>query len=144
MLFHILHRLTYTYGRPVFLEPMTLRLTPRQDVSQRLERHRLVIEPHPAGLSHVVEPDGTDATVAWFEGTQEHLLVEMEAVVRTLRDNPFEWIVTDPGVRTLPAVYSDGEALSLAPCRGLDGADPAVAAWARELAGEMGGTRPGS
>jgi transglutaminase-like putative cysteine protease len=41
MFFRIQHRLSYTYDRPVFLEPMTLRLTPRQDSSQRLLEHQL-------------------------------------------------------------------------------------------------------
>lgn len=46
MLFHIRHRLDYTYDQPVFLEPMTLRLTPRQDASQRLLSHSLrIVEP---------------------------------------------------------------------------------------------------
>lgn len=138
MLFHIRHNLTYTYGRAVFLEPMTLRLTPRQDASQRLLVHRLAIQPQPAGLSHVVEPDGTDATVGWFDSTHQTLTIAMEAVVHTLRDNPFDWIVTDPGVRQLPAVYRPEEAQSLAPCLGVDPEAPGVAGWARQLAEEMG------
>jgi transglutaminase-like putative cysteine protease len=145
MLFHIRHRLTYAYGRPVFLEPMTLRLTPRQDASQRLLRHRLVILPSPAGLSQVLEPDGTDATVGWFESTHQDLTIEMEAVVETLRDNPFDWIITDPSVRTLPAVYTEDVAQSLAPClaSGGDhpngGVHPSVVAWASTLAREVHG-----
>jgi transglutaminase-like putative cysteine protease len=139
MLFHIRHQLTYAYGRPVFLEPTTLRLTPRHDASQRLLRHRLEILPTPAGLSRVLEPDGTDAIVSWFADTHPELTITMEAVVETLRINPFDWILTDPGVRTLPAVYSDAVALSLAPCLATDGAHPAVAAWARALADEVKG-----
>ncbi|MEB3316608.1 MAG: transglutaminase family protein [Cyanobacteriota bacterium] len=139
MLFHIRHRLTYAYGRPVFLEPMTLRLTPRQDASQRLLRHRLVILPTPAGLSQVLEPDGTDATVSWFESTHQEMRIEMEAVVETLRDNPFDWIVTDPAVRTLPALYSEEVAQSLAPCLASGGVHPTVVSWARALAEEVNG-----
>lgn len=139
MFFHIRHKLTYTYGRPVFLEPITLRLTPRQDASQRLLRHRLVILPTPAGLSHVLEPDGTDATVSWFTSTHQDLTIEMECLVETLRDNPFDWIVTDPAVRKLPADYSEDVAQSLASCLASDGVHPTVAAWARTLAEEVKG-----
>jgi transglutaminase-like putative cysteine protease len=139
MLFHIRHRLTYAYGRPVFLEPTTLRLTPRQDASQRLLRHRLEIWPTPAGFSQVLEPDGTDATVGWFESTHADLTIAMEAVVETLRVNPFDWIITDSGVRTLPARYSPEVARSLTSCLAAEGADPAVADWARSLAEERGG-----
>jgi transglutaminase-like putative cysteine protease len=137
MLFHIQHRVTYTYGCPVFLEPTTLRLTPRQEASQRLLRHRLLILPTPAGISQVLEPDGTEATVSWFEHTHQDLTIEMEALVETLRDNPFDWIVTDPAVGTLPAVYRPEVARSLAPCLANDGVDPTVAAWARLLAAEV-------
>ncbi|MFM7465247.1 MAG: transglutaminase domain-containing protein [Cyanobium sp.] len=134
MLFHIVHRLTYTYSEPVFLEPITLRLTPRQDASQRLLRHQLHLLPEPAGMSHVLEPDGTDAAISWFAHTHPVLTIVMETQVETLRANPFDWILTDPGVRTLPATYSATEAQSLAPCLISKGAHPAVQAWARGLA----------
>ncbi|MFM9072725.1 MAG: transglutaminase N-terminal domain-containing protein [Cyanobium sp.] len=139
MLFHIVHRLTYTYSQPVFLEPITLRLTPRQDGSQRLLHHQLILSPEPAGLSHVVEPDGTDAAIGWFERTHPVLTIRMEALVQTLRDNPFDWILTDPGVQTLPATYGETEALSLKPCLATTGEHPAVRAWAKGLADEVNG-----
>ena len=44
MLFRIRHSLHYRYDRPVFFEPLTLRLTPRQDSSQRLLHHNLEVE----------------------------------------------------------------------------------------------------
>ncbi|MEB3156112.1 MAG: transglutaminase family protein [Cyanobacteriota bacterium] len=139
MLFHIRHTLTYTYGRPVFLEPITLRLTPRQDASQRLLRHRLAVLPAPSGLSQVLEPDGTDATVGWFDHTHQDLTIAMEALVETLRDNPFDWIITDPSARTVPAAYSPDLACSLAPCLAGAEVEPTVAAWARTRAEEAGG-----
>lgn len=139
MFFQLSHRLVYTYTPAVFLEPMTLRLTPRQDAFQRLLDHQLRILPAPAGLSHVVEPDGTDAAVGWFDRTHHELTIEMEALVQTLRDNPFDWIVTDPRVQTLPATYPDAEAHSLGPCLGRNGAHPTVHAWAQERAEEVVG-----
>ncbi len=139
MLFHIRHTLTYTYGRPVFLEPTTLRLTPRQDASQRLLRHRLEILPTPSGRCQVVEPDGTDATIAWFNHTHQDLTIAMEALVETLRDNPFDWIITDPSARTVPVTYAPELACSLAPCRASAELDPTVAAWARARAEEVRG-----
>ena len=134
MLFHIVHRLTYTYSEPVFLEPITLRLTPRQDASQRLLQHRLTLLPEPAGMSHVLEPDGTDAVISWFTHTHPVLTITMETQVETLRTNPFDWILTDPGVQTLPATYSAAEAQSLAPCLASSGLHPIVEAWARQRA----------
>ena len=60
----------------------------------------------------------------------------MEALVQTLRDNPFDWILTDAGVRSLPARYGQGEAQSLAPSLVAE-PTPAVRAWARSLALEQ-------
>jgi transglutaminase-like putative cysteine protease len=139
MFFHIRHHLTYAYGRPVFLEPTTLRLTPRQDANQRLLRHRLTIEPAPAGSTQVLEPDGTDALLGWFDHTHQNLTIAMEALVETRRRNPFDWIITDPSARALPATYVPDLARSLAPCLEVAEVDPAVAAWARARAEEVGG-----
>jgi transglutaminase-like putative cysteine protease len=133
MLFHIRHRLDYSYDRPVFLEPMTLRLTPRQDASQRLLRHSLRIVEPPLGQASIVEPDGSDAVVLWFGEKRQSLVIEVESVVETLRDNPFAWIVSDAGAQHLPAHYQPGEAASLAPSRGGAVAEP-VRSWAAELA----------
>jgi transglutaminase-like putative cysteine protease len=139
MFFQISHRLLYSYTPAVFLEPMTLRLSPRQDAFQRLLHHQISIFPAPAGLSHGVEPDGTNVAVCWFDSTHDKLTIQMEALVQTLRDNPFDWIVTDPRVQTLPARYSEAEAHSLAPCLSIEEVDPSVQAWARERSEEVEG-----
>jgi transglutaminase-like putative cysteine protease len=133
MFFRIHHRLSYTYERPVFLEPMALRLTPRQDGSQRILEHRLRLEEPPAGLSRVLEPDGTDATVAWFQQERDQLTITVDMLVETLRSNPYDWIVTHPEAQQLPVSYPEAEARSLAGCL-QDRADPSVRAWAQEIA----------
>ena len=139
MLFHIRHRLHYRYERPVFLEPLVLRLTPRQDASQRLLRRSLRLQEPPAGLSEVLEPDGNAVEVAWFEDRRDSLAIELELVVETLRRNPFAWIVTDPQATRLPLRYGPEESRSLAPCRG--GEIPEVVhRWADGLATEVGGS----
>ena len=48
MIFHIKHATRYRYTRPVFCEPMTLRLRPREEAAQRLLRFNLWIDPQPA------------------------------------------------------------------------------------------------
>lgn len=139
MLFHIRHQLSYHYERPVFLEPMVLRLTPRQDCSQLLLRRRLSLQAPPTGLSRVLEPDGNAVEVAWFEHSRPSLTIELELVVETLRSNPFDWIITREQARRLPLVYSDAERNSLAPC--LAGRIPAaVQVWADGLAAEVEGS----
>lgn len=139
MLFHIRHQLSYRYTRPVFLEPMVLRLTPRQDASQRLLRRRLSLQEPPAGLSRVLEADGNAVEVAWFDHQRDRLTIELELLVETLRTNPFDWIVTDPQAGRLPLTYGPEERHSLGPCLGGEIA-PEVRRWAGDLAAEVGGS----
>ncbi|WP_216904130.1 transglutaminase family protein [Synechococcus sp. CCY 9618] len=139
MFFRIQHQLTYQYERPVFLEPMTLRLTPRQDCSQRLLAHSLRLVEPAAGLTRVLEPDGTDAAVAWFQQERDRLVIEVDMLVETLRSNPFDWIVTHPEAQHLPVTYPSAEARSLAGCHG-DHIDPGVVAWAGGLAHRVNGS----
>jgi transglutaminase-like putative cysteine protease len=139
MHFHIRHRLAYRYERPVFLEPMVLRLTPRQDASQRLLRREIRLQAPAAGLSRVLEADGNAAEVVWFDHSRDSLTIELELVVETLRTNPFDWIVTDAAASTLPARYAPQELRSLAPCLG--GEIPeSVRTWAAGLAAEVEGS----
>jgi transglutaminase-like putative cysteine protease len=139
MLFHIHHRLTYRYEQPVFLEPMVLRLTPRQDASQRLLHRRLSLQAPPAGLSQILEADGNAVEVAWFDHQRDSLTIELELLVETLRTNPFDWIVTEPQTHRLPVAYGPEEQRSLGPCLGGEIA-PEVRHWANGLAAEVEGS----
>jgi transglutaminase-like putative cysteine protease len=53
-------------------------------------------------------------TVAWFDGEHRRLLIEAEAVVQPARENPFDYLITDPDVLSLPMRYSDALASALA------------------------------
>jgi transglutaminase-like putative cysteine protease len=145
MFFHIRHALHYAYERPVFLEPTSLRLTPRSDPAQQLLHHQLQIQPQPSGSSRVLEPDGGEAVVLWFPAQQQQLSIEVEMVLRTTRDNPFDWIVTHPPAAQLPASYPPSEARSLLPClQGSGPVDDSVQQWASELAAEVDGSTTAS
>ncbi|KEF41258.1 MAG: transglutaminase [Cyanobium sp. CACIAM 14] len=139
MYFRIRHQLTYAYERPVFLEPMTLRLMPRQDGSQRLLEHRLTLVEPATGLTRVLEPDGTDALVAWFQEKRDHLVIAVDMLVETLRSNPFDWIVTHPEAQHLPVTYPVAEARSLIGCHS-ERSDPEVTEWARAIADRVDGS----
>jgi len=147
MLLSIRHHLHYVYGRPVFLEPMTLRLTPKQDCSQQLLGHSLRLEAEPAGCTAIQAADGSGALVCWFSEERDQLEITMEARVRTLRTNPFDWIITFAPAQRLPARYPVAEAAALAayldPPMGFgpgpragdwDGEAGSVATWAAEQA----------
>jgi transglutaminase-like putative cysteine protease len=139
MFFRIHHRLSYSYEGDVFLEPMTLRLTPRQDGAQRLLEHQLRLEAPASGLTRVLEPDGSDVVVAWFQKERDRLVIEVDMLVETLRSNPFDWIVTHPEAQHLPVTYPPAEARSLAGCHG-DRIDPEVRAWAQAIADRVDGS----
>ena len=144
MLLSIRHHLRYVYDRPVFLEPMTLRLTPKQDCSQQLLVHSLRLDAAPAGSSAIQAADGSGALVCWFLEERDQLEITMETRVRTLRPNPFDWIITFAAAQRLPARYPAAEAAALAayldrplgigPGAGDGPGAGSVAAWAAGLA----------
>ena len=138
MLFRIRHSLHYRYDRPVFLEPLTVRLTPRQNSSQRLLHHVLDVEEAASGRSAGLDADGNASQVLWFDDLRERLDLTVTMEVETLLDNPFDWIITDPAVASLPARYDAATALSLSPFLARGPVDPGVAAWATEQAAGVG------
>jgi transglutaminase-like putative cysteine protease len=138
MFISIRHTLRYVYERPVFLEPVTLRLTPRHDATQRVLRHDLRVTPEPQGAAWTIDPDGVDARVLWFAQEHAELTVVSDSLVETLRDNPFDALTTHAGSQTLPASYPAHLAEALAPYT-IGSDDEQVRAWAADLAKQAGG-----
>jgi transglutaminase-like putative cysteine protease len=136
VLFDIAHTTTYQFDRPVYLEPHILRLRPRCDASQRLRHFALLIEPQPVGLSEYLDLEGNCVCRAWFVGVAASLVVTARARVETLRENPFDYILSDPSADRLPMVYGDELGPSLAPYRLREHADVAVADFAASVADE--------
>ncbi|MCA9774238.1 MAG: hypothetical protein KC466_17605, partial [Myxococcales bacterium] len=105
MRIHIDHLIQYEYERPVFHEPLILRLRPRADGAQRLERFELEIDPRPVGRSELTDLDGISSTVVWFEELHRTLSIRGRSDVTTLRANPFDFFITDPDAVRLPVQY---------------------------------------
>lgn len=116
MLFEISHKTEFSYDRPVFLEPHTVRLRPRSDGWQRLHTFDLLTDPRPAGLSDCIDLEGNSISRMWFDGTQEALSITATSVVETSRKNPFDFIL-DPDSQALPLAYDEDVVASLAPYR---------------------------
>jgi transglutaminase-like putative cysteine protease len=110
------HSTIYRYTQPVTLEPHTLRLRPRDDVTQRLLSHQLSITPAPAGQAAFSDQDGNGVVQAWFVGTVQELTVESRFVVETLRGNPFDFLLPAACELALPLTLPDGLRQALAPC----------------------------
>ncbi len=106
MYFEISHKTTYTYSRPVFLEPHHLCLRPRCDGVQNLTSFDSKIEPRPAGSTDGIDIDGNITANVWFQGLTEFLVVHSRAKVFTQYRNPFNYILAERADR-LPVSYLD-------------------------------------
>jgi transglutaminase-like putative cysteine protease len=115
VLFQITHKSLYTYSRPAFLEPQTVRLRPRSDAAQSLISFEIDIQPAPAGSSQSLDLDGNVVTHAWFEGLTQSLTITTRSKVDTQRDNPFDYMLTEPGAELLPMSYAEPVAPFLKP-----------------------------
>jgi len=105
MLFNVHHKSRYYYNRPVFLESQTIRLRPRNDASQQLLDYQIEITPTPDSRSEYLDAEANHAMTVWFNQLLDHLFIETRFRVETLRSNPFDFLMNEPGCAQLPAVY---------------------------------------
>jgi len=138
LIFSAVHETTWRFSRPVFLEPHLVRLYPRQDRSQRLESFSLRVRPEHCGLSEIEDADGNQACRLWFEGLHDSLSVITSFTARTLRANPFDYLLA-PGAGAIPPELPASERGVLAPCLAPVPHADAAARLGRELAASTGG-----
>ena len=134
----ISHRTEYRYSKPVFLEPISLRLRPRCDVSQTLHTYNIQIDPAPEGRGQCVDLDGNGTEAVWFNGLHERFTIVVDALVETHRLNPFAFLITDPDAARLPLVYAPRLRPALAHYLARPIVDTAVAAFADAIKNEAG------
>ena len=117
MIFTIQHTTEYRFTRPVFFEPHQLRFQPRGDAAQRLIRYDLEIDPAPVGITQALDTNGNIVGMAWFDDLHDHMALRATSEVETLRENPFDYLLT-PVNRRLPIGYQPWEMAALGPaCR---------------------------
>jgi len=139
MIFEVAHTTRFSYSRPIFLEPMTVRLRPRSDVTQRLLRFEISASPPPADMFELTDAEGNGVAKLWFNGLTDGFMLQTAFAVETLLHNPFEWVVLDPAAIRLPMTYPKENRAVLAPYR-IPSGDPAVSALAHEVSMASGGT----
>jgi transglutaminase-like putative cysteine protease len=139
MVFEITHTMTFTYGLPVFLEPLVVRLRPRSDCTQVLLNHAVAVSPAPAGGCQNVDLDGNGVHAFWFEGTHASLEIAAVSRVETLRINPFDFLLTDANASILPLTYPPEMEPWLRPYCKRAGIESDVDAFARGLQRNAGG-----
>jgi len=132
----VAHHTRYRYSAPVFLEPHIIRLRPREDPAQRLGTWQLEISPAPAGRNEYLDQEGNSVVRAWFGMPTEELSVRSAFTLDTLRDNPFNYLLT-PADLQLPKQYPPHLSAALEACLHQD-ASPMVNAFARDLATQCG------
>lgn len=104
MRYHIVHTTTYTYDRPVSLQPHVLGLRPRCDGCQELHSFSLDVVPEPAGVYQVIDLEGNAVVRVWFPEPTDHLSFKVTSEVETYRTNPFDFLL-EPWATTLPIDY---------------------------------------
>ncbi len=106
VLLKIRHVTRYAYDKAVYCEPLTIRLRPREDSSQRLEGFRLRVQPEPTGITHYKDLYGNDVTRCWFKGFTQNLTVTTECLVETFLQDPFSFLLASDAVN-LPLRKND-------------------------------------
>ena len=101
MLFNIRHRTNYRYSSRVKLSPHLLRFQPRDDGAQRVLRHNLNISPQPLGHNEHLDLEGNRVTQIWFGETSDHLSIDVNMQIETLRSNAYNFILA-PEATVLP------------------------------------------
>ncbi|MBC8044966.1 MAG: transglutaminase family protein [Rhizobacter sp.] len=136
MHFEITHRTSYRYSLPVSLEPHTLRLRPRSDGAQRLVSWDVAMSPEPAGMSECTDTDGNAALLVWFNGYTDRLDIKTHFTLETLRDNPFDYVITSGAVQLPMMGYAPEVETALDAYRKSQGIQKTVCDFAAEIATE--------
>lgn len=132
----VVHTTLYRYSSPVYLEPHIIRLRPREDASQRLASWTLDITPTPLGRTECLDQDGNTVVRAWFNSVTAELSLRSQFTLETLRENPFNYLLTVADTR-LPMEYAlPLRAPLVAYLR--DDHSPAVRDFAQSLGNECG------
>ena len=105
MLFEIRHATKYKFSKSVFLEPHTIRLFPRNDLTQKVHDFQFHIDPEYTGKSKCIDLEGNNTFTLWFEGKHNELKIDTKFLVEVLRDNPFGFIIIDQSCQKLPLKY---------------------------------------
>lgn len=92
MRFKIEHQIEYKYDKPVFFEPHTFYMRPREHDSQKLNDFTIFIDPEPLMTSWTLDAFGNRALRAWFEGRYDYLRLRTRLDVETYRKNPFNYL----------------------------------------------------
>lgn len=101
----IIHDTEYTFSKPIFLEPHTLRFRPKVTPHQSIDQFKMSIHPEPSGLKVVHDVESNIVDFCWFEGLHDHLSIHVDMVVDNKEFNPFNFIFYPLECAHLPFTY---------------------------------------
>lgn len=92
MIYEIKHEIKYKYSKPVFFDPHSIYLRPRENGAQALTRFKISIEPKPVLQSWITDVFGNALLRIWFDQESDFLSFKTEARVHTKCTNPFDYL----------------------------------------------------
>ncbi len=116
MLYKIEHVTQYSFSKKVFLEPHTIRLRPRSDSAQTVQKFEIDVTPEPKGRTNLVDIGG-DSMSLWFEELTDSLTIISRSEVETHRSNPYDFLLSSDRVHLLPMEYHGPDESVLEPYR---------------------------
>ena len=116
MLYKIEHVTQYSFSKKVFLEPHTIRLRPRSDSAQTVQKFEIDVTPEPTGRTNLVDIGG-DSMSLWFEELTDSLTIISRSEVETHRSNPYDFLLSSDRVHLLPMEYHGPDESVLEPYR---------------------------
>ena len=145
MRYRITHTTHYRYSNSVQLRPHILRLCPRSDGAQWLQKFEVSLSPDPIQQRYFLDENGTTCLHIAFDSPLDSWQVQTVSEVKTTRNNPFDYLM-EPWAVQLPVDYPSSLALQLRPYwelppgGGLDDAiAPEVIDFAHALMAEVDG-----
>ena len=115
MRYYISHDIRYSYDRPVFIEPHTVRLRPFSNSVQQVIQFTLGVVPAPAGIFEHIDYESNNTATVWFDGYHPAISFSIRSEVEVAAVDTFNYIVTGNDFLTLPAAYPDSYRQNLKP-----------------------------
>lgn len=123
MTYEINHVTRYEYSSEVFLEPHTVRLSPRADGAVHVLERTQTVTPLPAAATRALDHNGNIVDRYWFSGKASSLTIRQSLRVSALRWNAFDYI-PDTVSERLPQVYPAAAARALTPFLATETSEP--------------------
>lgn len=114
MRYRISHTTDYRYSNPVQLRPHILRLCPRNDGMQWLQKFEVTVSPEPIQQTYFLDENGTTCLRVVFDSPLDAWHIQTVSEVQTTRENPFDYLA-EPWALQLPIDYPSSLAVQLRP-----------------------------